>query len=404
VSSNLSSSLSYTLFGESHSVAIGITIEGLPAGFSFNFAKINDMLQLRRGAKAFNTKRTEDDDYQIISGYFNDQTTGAPFTVIFPNTDIKSSDYEKFVAHPRPGHADFVAKIKYKKANDPRGGGHFSGRMTAPLVFFGAMALQLIQADYPTFTIHSHINQLHHIKDTNYYERRAEAVAQAFDLADNTNLIDASVLMDTYENSEIRERYRRVVSSLEDDFSKLEPSFPLLDANKSRTMRSFIDKTLKQGSTLGGQIETIVFHPPVALGEPFFLSVESLIASLLFSVGSVKAVSFGYGDAFITSTGSDIKDEIIQIAHNTIATLYNYNGGINGGITNGEDIVIATTFKPISSIQQVQHTFNTTTKKIEPLTVNGRHDVTIVNRIIPVIEAMILIALYDLLLIQKSKT
>jgi len=397
MSSSFGTHVTYTLFGESHSAAIGITIDGLPPGIQVDFERINETLALRRGAQAFNTARIEQDNYEILSGYFNDQTTGAPFTVVFPNNDTRSKDYTAFQTQPRPGHADYVAQLKHNGANDPRGGGHFSGRMTTPLVFCGAMVLQLIQKDYPDFSVQSHISQLHNIADATYYERRHTAMHAAFAHANTQAKLDGKTLAQSYDKATIKQAYHAAHSSLQSDFTQLHNAFPVLDTTKITQMQAALTTAITDKTTLGGKIETVVFHPPVAIGEPFFHSIESTITSLLFSVGSVKAVSFGYGEYFSTVTGTEVKDEIITINDDRIATLYNYNGGINGGITNGEDIVINTTFKPISSIGQPQYTFHTANEKIERLDINGRHDVSIVNRIIPVIEAMVVIGLYDLL-------
>jgi len=397
MSSSFGSTITYTLFGESHSPAIGITIQGLPAGFTFDFEQIHAVLDLRRGGKVFNTTRSERDTYDILSGYFNDQTTGSPLTIIFPNSDVQSKDYRQFGDQPRPGHADHVAATKYNEANDYRGGGHFSGRITTPLVFFGAMARQLIQAQYPAFAIHSHIKQLHNIKDTNYYDLRRQMIDAIFNADHADSLLDSYTVSQTHNSATINEKYTTVMANIQTIFSQTDKSFPLLDNDKKRQMVSLLAHIVESQSSIGGNIETVVFQPPLSLGEPFFHSVESIISSLLFSIGSVKGVTFGYGHDFITATGVEVKDEIIQISDDKISTLYNYNGGINGGITNGEDIVISTTLKPISSIQALQHTFHTGTKKIEPLSVNGRHDATIINRVIPVIESVVAIALYDLI-------
>ena len=399
MSSSFGTHLHYTLFGESHGQAIGITVQGLPSGFSFDFTKIETALMLRSGKAKFNTPRQEQHQYQILSGYFDNHTTGTPFTVIFPNNDIKSKDYDTVRTHPRPSHADYTAQLKYG-CNDYRGGGHFSGRLTTPLVFLGAMVLQLIQAEYPTFSIHSHIHKMLDITDTSYYDLRTHSIQDAFGYT-NHKKMDAAFLMDTIENDEIFTRYQEGLQEIQKRFTSLDPAFPVIDETSKMAMQRCIADIQKQQATVGGNIETVVFNPPIALGDPFFNSVESLLSALLFSIGSVKAVHFGYGDNFIQANGADVKDEIIQINEQKVCTLYNYNGGINGGITNGEDLIIATTFKPISSLQQTQYSFNTATQKIEALDINGRHDVTIANRIIPVIEAMVLIGIYDLLLANK---
>lgn len=387
--------LHYTLFGESHSSSIGITIQGIPAGTTIDFEQIHQKLALRSGKQAFNTPRQEEITYEILSGYFNDHTTGTPLTVIFPNQNTQSKDYSNLIHHPRPGHADHTAAIKYQGYQDYRGGGHFSGRLTTPLVFLGAIALQLLQKHYPHLHISSHIAQFGTIKDTTYYDLRRHAVEQI--LPPKTSE-PAALFMDSMLADHKMALFTKELQALRTHFNELDPKFPLINQQLTEPMLQLAHQTREQNDTIGGRIETVVFAPPLAVGEPFFHSVESTLASLLFSVGSVKAVEFGYGTQFQSALGSEVKDEIIELAHDHMITLFNYNGGINGGISNGEDLVMHTTLKPIASLLQPQHTFHKTAQKVDVLSIQGRHDATIINRVIPVIDAMVAIGLYDLYL------
>lgn len=401
MSSSFGRNIRYTLFGESHGAAIGITIEGLPSGFSIDFNQVDQVLTLRSGGAIYNTPRNEKNNYEMLTGYFNNKLTGTPFTVIFPNHDVQSQDYDKIASQPRPSHTDYVAGIKYHNHHDYRGGGHFSGRLTTPLVFLGAIIKQLFAEVQPDLAVHSHIKQLGTVHDKKaYYQLRNDCVKNTFNIG--TDGIDASFLIDTLENDDCFTAFDDGLATIKNTFADLDAHFPVIDDASSEKMQALITQALATNDSLGGSIETVIFAPPLALGAPFFHSVESIISSLLLSIGSIKGVAFGYGTAFADKLGSEVKDEIIRIVDGKIQTLHNFNGGINGGITNGEDVVITSTFKPISSIKQTQHTLNMTTNKIEPLTITGRHDVTIANRLIPVIEAVILIALYDLYLDERS--
>lgn len=398
--SRFGTALEITLFGESHGPAIGITVQGIPAGKTLDLDRIDRALQQRSGHASFNTKRTEKNDYQIISGLFQNQTTGTPLTIIFPNTTQHSADYQHLRQHPRPGHADYTAQLKYQNNHDYRGGGHFSGRLTTPLVFIGAFAEQLIQETNPNYSIHSHIKQVQQIKDTNYYDLRRQLLHDKFPQATQ---LDAQLFMDTLEQDDLLHEVNQIIQQLHQTIKSNTANLPVWNKELSTSLTETIQQAQQNGDTLGGQLETIVLNPPLAIGEPYFHSVESTISSLLYSIGSVKSVEFGLGQNFMQHTGSEVKDEILQIINGKVQTLYNYNGGINGGISNGEDIVITTTCKPISSLMQEQYSLNQQTNKISPLNINGRHDVTIINRIIPVIQAMTHIAIYDLLLQQHIK-
>lgn len=392
MNSNFGHNINYTLFGESHGEAIGITITGLPANFTIDFEVIDYDLLLRQGNASFNTPRQEKTDYKIISGYFNDKTTGQPLTVLFLNEDVKSNDYFPSMSQPRPGHADLTAMKKYDDANDHRGGGHFSGRMTTPIVFMGSIVKQIMQSEFEEMSIVSHIKNFGEVQDKGYYDIRKEVVEQRLSkIEDIKELTFTQLAMLSLDiNLKMSAKLKEVV----DD------KFPTYSQEAHDKMIEVAQGL--EADTLGGIIETSVINPPAWIGEPFFCSVESYLSSLLFSIPSVKGVRFGSIEEDGSQFGSDVKDEIIFVNKNKATTLMNNNGGINGGITNGEAIVFNTLIKPIASLLSKQQTFNLETKKVETLEIKGRHDKTIINRIIPVIEAMSYLALYDLYLESKK--
>ncbi|MGL4382870.1 MAG: chorismate synthase [Bacilli bacterium] len=401
--SNFGHNLNYSLFGESHSMAIGITINGLPANFKVDLKAINQSLALRQGSTSYNTPRQEAVSYEIVSGLFNEHLTGTPLTVLFYNNDTKSKDYLHLIKQPRPGHADLVSLTKYQGAGDFRGGGHFSGRLTTPLVFLGSLVQQIIKESYPTLKVISHISSFMDINDYNYYYIRDKIVKQIFSKL-NLKQYDAQAL---YPLSE--EHQKKIATSIKKtlhqflDKDDLDLSFPVFNEKNKVTMMEKAIELKSDLNTAGGRIETIIINPPLNLGDPFFNSFESYLAHLMYSIPSVKALLFGYGHDFSSSLGSDVKDEIINLNNQGITTLYNYNGGLNGGISNGEDIVFTNVIKPISSLALQQYSYSLESNKIEPLEVKGRHDATIINRIIPVIDALTYITLYEFILENKKQ-
>ena len=312
------------IFGESHNDAVGVIIDGCPSGILIKENDFKqDLLRRKSGVKG-TTSRKEDDKPQIISGIHNNYSTGAPITVLFKNSDIRSSDYN-FRQHPRPGHADFVADKKYNSFNDDRGGGHFSGRLTVCLVAAGVIAKKIIS-------------------NTKVYAKLIEA-------GGNTNIAEA------------------------------------------------VDKELKTGDSIGGIIECTVSNVPVGLGEPFFDSVESLISHAVFSIPGVKAIEFGSGFEAAKMKGSEHNDLIINKSGETKT---NNAGGINGGITNGNEIFFRLAVKPTSSISLPQETFNFKSGKPEQLEMNGRQDACIALRIPVIVEAVTACVLADLIFINNS--
>jgi len=316
--------LRVSVFGESHGEVVGVTVDGIPAGISIVKDDFYADLQRRRSGAKGTTPRKETDEPQIISGYFQQKTTGAPFTVVFQNSNIRSNDYN-FREIPRPGHADFTADKKFHGFQDDRGGGHFSGRMTLALVVAGVVAKKII----PEVTI-------------------------------------CASLISVKSNNNIEEE---------------------------------LNIAIEKKDSIGGIVECCVSGLPVGLGEPFFNSVESLISHAVFSIPAIKGIEFGVGFAGANMYGSEHNDLFVN---KNGTTLTNNNGGINGGLTNGNDLVFRVVVKPTSSISLPQKTFNFQKNELQNLEIKGRHDVCIALRIPVVIEAVTAFVLADLFLIHKS--
>ena len=318
--------LKISVFGESHGEAIGVTINGLPPGIQIDFDMIRSELARRApGQNELTTPRKESDDFEVISGLFKSSTTGAPLTAICRNSDVRSEDYQPTC--PRPGHADLVAIEKYGGFSDYRGGGHFSGRLTAPIVFAGAIAKQILQSIYDV-TINAVIVEIHGETE---HELQNEAIAEA----------------------------------------------------KSN------------GDSVGGIIECVISNPPKSLGEPMFGSVESIISSIMFSIPAVKGVEFGDGFSFANKYGSEVSDGIVY-EYDSIKYSANHNGGINGGISNGEPIVFRVAIKPTPTISLPQNTVDLKSGENIVHSFSGRHDPCIVQRALPVVECAAAIALLDI--------
>ena len=344
-----------TIFGESHSEAIGVVIDNLPSGIVLDFDEIKrEMARRAPNGGEFSTPRKESDEVEIVSGYFDGKTTGTPLCGIIRNTNTKSKDYSLLKDVFRPGHSDYGYYLKSEGNNDYRGGGHSSGRLTAPLVFCGAICKQLLREK--GISIGSHIQSIADVKDNSF------GVA-----------IDGSQL---------------------ENLSK--EVFPLLDKSKFEDMRKIIANAREQGDSVGGVIECAVSGLQGGVGEPFFDSIESRLASLLFSVPAVKGVQFGKGYELATMKGSEANDPF-EFVDGKVVTKTNNNGGILGGISTGMPIVFNVAIKPTASIFKEQDSVNIKTKENTRLTIQGRHDSCIVVRAIPVIEAVAAIAIYDFL-------
>ncbi len=348
--------LRISLFGESHQDAVGITIDGLPPGIILDMQAIAQEMQRRApGNSEVVTARKEPDIPEILSGVYNGATTGAPLCAIIKNTDIRPDDYLKQADIARPGHADFTAYFKYKGFNDPRGGGHFSGRLTAPIVFAGALLKQLLKTH--GINIYSHILSVKDINDHSFLERS----------------VDNGIL------------------------EKLKHSrLALLNENLRGDITEVITSASKRGDSVGGRIECMITGVPIGLGEPFFGSVESVLSSLLFSIPGIKAVEFGIGATCANMYGSQANDEF-YFRQGKIKTATNNCGGILGGITNGMPVIFNVAVKPTASIALAQNTVSLSKKENVSLKIQGRHDPCIVIRALPVVEAMAAIGIFELL-------
>lgn len=349
--------LKVSIFGESHGVGIGLTIDGLPSGFPIDLEKIDAEMERRApGRNNLSTARKEGDKVEILSGLFEGKTTGTPLCGIIRNSDKKSKDYSKLKSLMRPGHADYTGNIKYNAFNDYRGGGHFSGRITAPLVFGGAICKQILECS--GIKIVSHIKSIGNIEDESF------------------NKVNVS-------------------ESLIEELPKME--LPLINKGLDSDIRKEILSAKSEGDSVGGVIECAVLNVGAGIGDPFFDSVESTLAHLLFSVPAVKGVEFGEGFNITKLKGSEANDEFYYDEKGNVKTRSNNNGGILGGITNGMPIVFKVAIKPTASILKRQNTINIDKKVNEELSIEGRHDPCIVQRAVPVIESVAAIGILELL-------
>jgi chorismate synthase len=356
--------IKYNIFGESHGKAIGIVIEGLPPGICIDWNQIElEMNRRRPGKGSFATTRKETDQVEILSGYFQGKTTGTPLCAVIFNTDKKSKDYDAIKNTIRPGHADYTAYVKYDGFNDYRGGGHFSGRLTAPIVFAGAIAKQLLQKS--GIFVGAHIYQIGNVHD------------QPFDpVSLNVELIEA------LKNKE----------------------FSVIDEQKENQMKKLISEVKEESNSIGGVIEVGAVQLSAGLGGPMFESVESALASILFGIPAVKGIEFGSGFHIARMKGSQANDLFTIDDQGHIKTITNHNGGILGGITNGMPLICRVAFKPTPSIGKPQKTVNIETGNMEEIQIQGRHDPCIVPRAIPVVEGAVAMTILDLLLsYQKHK-
>ena len=349
--SSIGQHLVLTSFGESHGKAIGAIVDGCPAGLELDEKDIQKMLDLRKpGQNLISTQRKEGDIVEIISGVFRGHTTGAPITMVIQNADQKSKDYENLKTKLRPGHSDYPAMMKYNHLNDHRGGGRFSGRLTATHVIGGAIARKLLKV---TLDI-----------ETNSF----------------TTQIGKIKLNEEFNEKMINRIYKNEVRCPHNETAK--------------TMRASILDARKKGDSLGGIIESITTNVPVGLGEPIFNSLESDLSKAIFSIPSVKGIEFGSGFRGSELYGSENND-LYRIKKGKIVTETNRSGGILGGISNGMPITIRIAFKPASSIAQKQKTVDIKTKKETFLQVKGRHDPCVVPRAPPVVDSLVSFTIAD---------
>ncbi|MGL4773500.1 MAG: chorismate synthase [Clostridium sp.] len=347
--------LQVSIFGESHGNAIGINITGLPSGIEIDMDEILfEMGRRAPGKSNLSTARKEADTPEVLSGIFEGKTTGAPLCAIIRNGDQRSRDYGKLKDLMRPGHSDYPATIRYSGFNDYRGGGHFSGRITAPLVFAGAVCKQILNKK--GIKIGAHISSIGGINDERF----------------NPINIEGN-LLDELKNQEL----------------------PLVNPKLEEKMRHSILQAKMDGDSRGGTIECAVVGLEAGIGDPFFHSVESTLASLLFSVPAVKGVEFGKGFEMSTLLGSQCVDSYYYEGEE-IKTKNNNNGGILGGISNGMPVIFNVAIKPTASIIKEQDTIDIKEKTASKLVIEGRHDPCIVTRAVPVIEAVAAIGILEL--------
>lgn len=345
-------SVAITLFGESHGEYIGAVLDGLCPGIKINEEYIKNMLSLRRSDGKTGTKRIEKDEFKIVSGVYDSKTTGTPLTILIPNENKKSKDYGELASIARPSHADFTAECKYGGFQDYRGGGHFSGRITAALVAAGAICKMALENK--GIYIGTHISRCAGVEDRPFADLRED------------------------------------IKSLSDK------TFAVLDDKKAEEMKASILKAAEEGDSVGGVLETAVIGMPKGIGEPWFDTVEGVISKIMFSIPAIKGIEFGLGFKFAEKQGSEANDPF-RIEDGKVVTTTNNNGGINGGITNGMPIVFRTVVKPTPTIFKEQETVDFKEMKNTVLKAKGRHDPAIVGRAGIVQDAATSLALLDLL-------
>ncbi len=348
MSSTYGENLKLSIFGQSHGPAVGMVLDGIPAGLPVDLDKLLAFLNRRApGQNDWSTPRKEEDKPEFLGGILDGFTCGAPIAATIPNKNTRSSDYSDLKTYPRPGHADFTAQMKYGGFQDAAGGGHFSGRLTAPLCIAGGLCKQWLE------------------------EQGIHIFAQVQTIGQITSPIDP--------------------------YGPISADFPTADPATADQMKALIAKARASGDSLGGMIRCIVTGLPAGIGEPMFGGVESRIAQIVYGIPAVKALWFGDGIIAPALRGSQFNDDFDRI-DGKIVTKSNYNGGILGGITTGMPVKFDTVFKPTPSIAKPQQTVNLETGEITTLEIKGRHDPCIVPRAVPVVEAAAAIAIFDLIL------
>lgn len=362
MSSSFGNVVKVTIFGQSHSGAIGAVIDGIPAGVKLDLGRIERFMQRRApGADNISTARKETDAPRIVSGLVDNVTCGAPLCAVIENADTRSKDYDKLRDVPRPMHADFPAYIKYGGANDIRGGGQFSGRLTAPLCFAGAVAIELLRLR--GITVGAHIAAIGKVHD---------------------ELFDA------------------VKVSAQELCQMSQKAFPVLSDEAGERMKKEIISAKEQGDSVGGIIECAAVGLPAGLGEPIYDGIENRISANVFGIPAVKGIEFGAGFAAAAMRGSEHNDAFFM-DNGTVKTLTNRHGGILGGISTGMPVVFKAAFKPTPSIAKTQQSVSLLAKENVPLEIAGRHDPCVVVRAVPCVEAAAALAILDLLLEEKGR-
>lgn len=354
MSSMTGNKVKISVFGQSHSECIGVVIDGLPAGKKLDTEKIMQFMNRRApGRNSFSTARQEPDFPEIVSGVVNGVTCGAPLCAVIHNKNPHSSDYNNIIDTPRPSHADFSGYMKYNGFNDVSGGGHFSGRLTAPLVFAGAVCSQYLYD--MGIAVQSHILKIKDISDEKFNPVSSE----------NYNI------------------------ALKD--------FPVINGEAGEKMKEKIENARMNGDSVGGIVECMITGVKAGVGDPMFDGIENLLAKNIFGIPAVKGIEFGNGFEASSLTGSENNDAFC-IENGEIKTATNRNGGINGGITNGMPIIFNTAFKPTPSIFKEQNSVSLAEKCEKKLQIKGRHDPCIVQRAVPVVEAVAAFTILDICL------
>ena len=354
MSSSYGENLHLTIFGQSHSPAIGVTIEGIPAGEAVDLDALQRFLGRRApGQNAWSTPRKEGDVPEFLCGLKDGRTCGAPITAIIRNTNTRSGDYAALARTPRPGHADYTAQVKYFGAQDYAGGGHFSGRLTAPLCIAGGICLQLLEREGIQII------------------SRIAAIAGVEDAGELT-------------------------------CSTAHKPFPTVSDAQGQKMQQAIAAARQEGDSVGGIVECAVLGLPAGLGDPMFGGMENRISAIVFGIPAVKGVEFGAGFAAAGLRGSENNDPF-TVENGKVVTAANHCGGILGGITDGMPLTFRAAFKPTPSIAREQRSVDLTTMTPAALTVAGRHDPCIVPRAVPCVEAAAAIAVYDALLGRRKE-
>ena len=348
--------ITMTLFGESHGKYIGATLDGIAPGIKIDKGYIDSCLLKRRPRSKIETSRVEKDEYEFISGVFNSYTTGAPLTVLIKNEDFNSTSYEDTKNIARPSHVDYVSHIKYEGFNDYRGGGHFSGRLTTPIVVLGAVLKRALESK--NIFIGTHIKKCGEIIDRDFLSSK-----------DDITLINSKNIP--------------VLNDIEND------------------IENEILKVAAQGDSIGGILQTAITGLEVGLGEPYFSSLESELASAMFSLGGVKGIEFGLGFEFANRVGSSSNDEFV-VKDDKIITKTNNNGGINGGISNGMDVIFNIAVKPTPSISKTQNTVDFVNKENVELNIKGRHDPAFIRRLSIVVECLTALVISDFIAIRHG--
>ena len=361
ISSIWGNNIKISIFGESHGKGIGVVIDGLPYGEKINFSDIRLQMQRRSpGNNDLTSQRKEIDDFQIISGILNDITTGTPLCAIIYNENIKSVDYNNKKLLFRPGHADYTGYIRYQGFSDFSGGGHFSGRLTCPLVFAGSICRQILKKK--GIIVGSHINSIGNIFDKMF---------------DSINVVSEFL-----------------------EYLSLD-SFPVINKEIKNDMQSKIREVKLDGDSIGGTIECAIIGIPVGIGNPIFDNIESKISSIIFSIPGVKGIDFGSGFDSSFMKGSQHNDNFI-FENGKVKTLTNNHGGVLGGISSGMPIIFKVAFKPTPSIEKKQKTINFKNNSEQEIKIKGRHDPCIAIRAAPIIEAAAAIAISDLMISSQK--